>query len=306
MTEPKIGDLVDADGFAVVGGQRIDVLTALTGGDGVKSRQPAKECPRGIVSVGELRCGGVGVAGVRFVSQHMAPAEEFGHDGGHCEEGRAWCRQHKCAECHSASSRLRRAIRRAPRTHLSDEDLRAATPTKRCPGCGVAKTSGEFGVGRSERDGLNSRCRPCNSASVLATRTRKTVYRAKAKRHAAKKNLPFFDFNPTDIYTKHNGLCHLCNEPCTEKLETRRGYDIEHLIPIQVDPSHLAVYGIDHPGHVPWNAAIAHPSCNNSKGNRLNPSDVALYLKQLGEAPWRDLAAVRVPEVEETNTPKEH
>jgi len=55
-------------------------------------------------------------------------------------------------------------------------------------------------------------------------------------------------------------------------------YHIDHVVPLQVDAKILLSYGItEHPGDVPWNVSVAHPSCNSSKQHRMTQEDAANY-----------------------------
>lgn len=111
-----------------------------------------------------------------------------------------------------------------------------------------------------------------------------THYNKYTRRHAAKLNLPKVDYDPVSIYEREGGVCSLCGELVEKFKETKEGtvraFHIDHVVPLQVDTQLLLSYGIEeHPGDVPWNVTIAHPSCNSSKGNRMTQDDADNYFQ---------------------------
>ena len=237
---------------------------AARGGDSWKPKQtraPKKTCPRGNDPVGDLPCHGVVVRGVRVRDAHTAPVEEFGHDGNHCRQGWARCRKRACRSCNSIRTTLTASVRRAESRNRTDDDIRAATPTKCCPTCGEVKPSSSFSIDRGEPDGLHAECRPCNSARSYRTKHPPPNRAASARRRARERSQPAEPYEELDILERDNGTCYLCGLPVLE-----RGYDweIEHLIAF-ADPS---IPDSLKPGDVPWNVAVACEACNYSKGSR--------------------------------------
>lgn len=94
------------------------------------------------------------------------------------------------------------------------------------------------------------------------------------KRRAVKRGLPYVAYTAQEILTRDNAVCCLCGFGVDTS-----NFHIEHIVPLQVDPQLLLSYGIhEHPGDVPWNVSIAHPSCNSSKAHRMTQEDHARYL----------------------------
>lgn len=122
-------------------------------------------------------------------------------------------------------------------------------------------------------------CKPCNHNRVRAwTVNNRKLYNAKQarnnrKRYVVKLNLPHVAYDAQEIHERDAGVCMLCGFDVSSD-----DYHIEHVVPLQVDASLLLSYGIlQHPGDVPWNVSVAHPSCNSSKGNRMRQEDAANY-----------------------------
>ena len=142
------------------------------------------------------------------------------------------------------------------------------------------------GKTKSGRQLDRNQCRKCFAAYIArwfreepgakAIRARKSH-----KKRATKLQLPHVAYDVFDIYDRDGGTCSLCGEPCEKyKPNGHRAFDIEHVVPLQVDTASLPSFGIDgHPGDVPWNVTIAHGSCNTSKGNRMTKEDVATYFR---------------------------
>jgi 5-methylcytosine-specific restriction endonuclease McrA len=176
------------------------------------------------------------------------------------------------------------------------EDHSSRLMQKSCSACRKVLPLTQFHRHKSSKDGKQSRCRDCNAASailwnstnkekrkVIVERFHKTDHgreslrRSRQKRRAIKLSLPHVAYDPQAVYEREAGICHLCGVEVD-----RDTFHVEHLIPIQVDLALLEAYGIlSHPGDVPWNVSIAHPSCNSSKGNRMTQGDVDKYFQQL-------------------------
>jgi len=83
-----------------------------------------------------------------------------------------------------------------------------------------------------------------------ATRSRKW-----AKRRARKHNATMVEsVDRMAIFQLDAGLCHLCDAAVEPGC-----FHLDHLIPLSVEPIEVA-----------WNYAVAHPTCNQQKGNRLS------------------------------------
>src|SRR5690606_12257027 len=98
-----------------------------------RKRVQPKACPRGNDPIGLLRCQGVAIEGVRVVDAHDSPAEEFAHNGNYCGRGLSRCRDGRCRACMGIRDNLRAAVQRARLAEMTDAEIRAATPQKRCP-----------------------------------------------------------------------------------------------------------------------------------------------------------------------------
>jgi 5-methylcytosine-specific restriction endonuclease McrA len=140
------------------------------------------------------------------------------------------------------------------------------------------------GKSKSGRQQYRNQCRACFAAYIArwfreepgaqAIRARKSN-----KRRATKLQLPHVPYDVFEIYERDGGTCSLCGEPCEKyKPNGHRAFDIEHVVPLQVDTVLLPSFGIaEHPGDVPWNVTVAHRSCNTSKGNRMTQADADNY-----------------------------
>jgi len=142
-----------------------------------------------------------------------------------------------------------------------------------------------FPIAKSNPNGVVYRrtvCKPCYSLTSRRNRTTE-VGRAKynkamrvinMRRRAIKLSLPHVAYDAQEIYTRDDGVCVLCGHQVDPE-----NYEVEHIVPLQVDAQLLLSYDVgNHPGDVPWNVSIAHPSCNSSKGNRMTQEDRARYL----------------------------
>lgn len=177
--------------------------------------------------------------------------------------------QYYCKACSSTWSKTRR--------HNNKIRLTTQPPfLSMCSSCGTEKLSTDFYAGANS-NGLSSCCKVCmvRNRDVFrrTERGKSTSLASNRKRRATKRGLPHVPYHADDIYARDKGVCVLCGFDVP-----RDSYHIEHIIPIQVDLDILQTFGIDeHPGDVPHNVSVAHPSCNSSKGNRLTQEHVSCY-----------------------------
>lgn len=72
--------------------------------------------------------------------------------------------------------------KKALNTLLSNDEIRNATPNKKCSKCKEVKNSIEFGVDRNKKDGLKSSCKNCNNVRGILNRKnnpeKSKIYRA--------------------------------------------------------------------------------------------------------------------------------
>lgn len=190
-------------------------------------------------------------------------------------------RRHICRTCDKARIRAR---------------VRIIPATKVCRSCREEKPRKDFNRSQNNLDGLQGLCNVCQrefrgERGTLYREIRRRYrvseagqlvdYQIRMRRRAARARLPHIDYDPVDIYEREGGLCNLCAEPVDKFHEvdgqTRRAFHVEHIIPLQADPDVLSGYGIENPGDVPWNVAVAHPACNAAKGNRVGPDVIDQY-----------------------------
>lgn len=226
-------------------------------------RKAPTTCPRGKNDGPPLRCAGALYKGERLSEPHVTEFTEFGHDKYKCEEGRSRCRQGTCRDCKRLVSAARRASNKSKFAGMSDDEIVANVSEKKCPQCEQVFDGHGFSVDRTRADGLSSYCRSCNSKTSYVTKSAETWRRAKAKRRANKKNRPHRDIPREQVYDTHKGICHLCKEPVG-----RDEFEVDHLVPYESEFEFAWLFG-----HVDANLAIAHPSCNRSKNNRVNSWD---------------------------------
>lgn len=174
---------------------------------------------------------------------------------------------------------------------VTKEDHSSGLMQKSCIVCRQVLPLTGFHKANGNKDGHRNTCKPCQALyfrawesknrkarNEYARLTQASFNRARGrKRRAVKRGLPHVAYDANEIYEREAGLCHLCGVEVD-----RDTFHVEHLIPIQVDTTLLEAYGIlSHPGDVPWNVSIAHPSCNSSKSNRMTQEDVAKYFQYL-------------------------
>lgn len=78
--------------------------------------------------------------------------------------------------------------------------------------------------------------------------------KSQAKRRVRKRKLPYEDVDPALVFNRDAGICGICGEPVAPD-----NWHLDHIVPLAAGGSHT--YG---------NLQVAHPSCNLSKGARLD------------------------------------
>jgi len=167
---------------------------------------------------------------------------------------------------------------------------------KQCNDCGEVKDRDQFHRLKTAKGGLQRKCIDCqtkfratNAPLYRAIRKkyreseagRIVDYQINAKRRALKASLPFIPYDPVDIYNREAGVCYLCGFP-VHKFHKKKGkivrfFHVEHIIPIAADRELLALHGIEHPGDVPHNLSVAHPTCNSKKNNKVTEETIEIY-----------------------------
>jgi len=147
---------------------------------------------------------------------------------------------------------LRRAVRRERFAAMTDAEIRAAKPQKRCGKCRQTLSSDEFYVDRSSADGLHSQCRRCNSETKKRTWLPENMRAAEARRRARKQSAFRIEYTEADLEARFGGKrgqwqCTFCDSTTADT--------VEHFFP-------LSRYGVDY-------LEILVPACracNASKG----------------------------------------
>lgn len=165
-------------------------------------------------------------------------------------------------------------------------DRTGTLTTKSCSVCRQELPLQAFNKSNTARSGYQSYCRQCkkdwyqankeaHAANVArwAIENKERREQITRKRRAVKLSLPHVAYTAQEIYERDAGVCVLCGFDVESD-----DYHIDHVVPLQVDATLLLSYGIlEHPGDVPWNVSVAHPSCNSSKGHRMTQEDAANY-----------------------------
>jgi 5-methylcytosine-specific restriction endonuclease McrA len=192
---------------------------------------------------------------------------------------------------------------------MSDDAL---ADGKHCKGCDSRLPVSRFNRDNASRDGLTYRCKDCvrkNSEryykknreriqSRVSTwlkdnperrRTyqrdyyaRSESYRAYAsaksrKRAALKALLPSETVLLREIALRDGATCWMCGDELSEWNPAH----LDHLVPLSADTGLLEAWGVENPGTVRANMALACPTCNIRKSNRLMPCALARYLRNL-------------------------
>src|SRR5690606_22131776 len=120
-------------------------------------------------------------------------------NGGYCREGASRCRDGKCRTCVSVRNNLRAAVTRARHAGMTDAEIRAAKPQKRCGTCRQTLSSDQFPVDRTQADGLQSRCRRCVGETQKRTILPESRRAADARRRARKAAATVEDFSDGEM-----------------------------------------------------------------------------------------------------------
>lgn len=97
------------------------------------------------------------------------------------------------------------------------------------------------------------------------------------KRRALKQSLPSERVILRDVTRRDGAHCWMCGD---ELSEYNPGH-LDHLVPIKADGGLLAAWGLENPGTVLANMALACPPCNIRKSNRVMPCALARYMANL-------------------------
>lgn len=96
-----------------------------------------------------------------------------------------------------------------------------------------------------------------------------------AARKARQRQLPHERVALDVVRARSGNACWLCGAELAEDAA------VDHLIPFAVDLDDLAVWGIEHPGHVAANLEMACWTCNARKHKRLMLCAIARYLRNV-------------------------
>lgn len=96
-------------------------------------------------------------------------------------------------------------------------------------------------------------------------------------RKAIKLSLSSERVSVRDVALRDGAWCWLCGDELSDFDPSH----MDHLIPLAADPELLAVWGVENPGTVLANMALACPSCNIRKSNKILPCAIARYLRNL-------------------------
>ncbi len=132
--------------------------------------------------------------------------------------------------------------REALRAHWALNDAYAVEGLKACSSCKQERPRQDFSTNPSNRDGLNSVCRPCDS-------DRRSARRARLR------GVWVEDVDRTVLWHRDGGICYLCGLPADPAQ-----WDVDHVHPI--------CHGSEHSYA---NTAVTHPSCNRSKNGEPWP-----------------------------------
>lgn len=222
-----------------------------------RKRSTPKPCPRGNDPKGDLRCSGVTVEGVRVVDPHDAPATDFGHNGRDCRKGKTRCRRNECRRCVGVRNNVRHALNRARREGMTDAEIRAAKPEKRCPSCATVKPSGEFRVARANADGLDSKCSPCAYEISKRTWLPENKRAANQRRRARLRAVVVEQFTTRDLLASWDENAFYECFWCGLNFDDNNPMHVDHVIPLSSGGAHAVT-----------NLVPSCRSCNIRKGDR--------------------------------------
>lgn len=169
---------------------------------------------------------------------------------------------------------------------------------KTCGKCGASKRLEDFHKKSASKDGRRSYCKQCANTYMREYmprhRDRKRAYDREyvqknwdrdypyrlanfRKRYARKLSLPSELVTIRDVALRDSSWCWLCGDELSDLDPSH----MDHLIPLAADPELLARWGIENPGTVLANMALACPPCNIRKSNKILPCAIARYLRNL-------------------------
>lgn len=180
---------------------------------------------------------------------------------------------------------------------------------KTCTKCGVEKSLDYFHRQKSGRFGRASTCKECRvlesrkyyESNRRAIRDKQSAYRDDnsdkirdgLKKYYAgnrqwfiarntavrslRKSLPSERVTVKQVALRDGAHCWLCGDELSDFDPSH----MDHLIPLAADPELLSIWGVDNPGTVLANMALACPSCNIRKSNKILPCAIARYLRNL-------------------------
>lgn len=110
-----------------------------------------------------------------------------------------------------------------------------------------------------------------DNADVVKYRKLKYVH----ARRARKLLLPYETVAVKQVAVRDGAWCWLCGDELSDFDPSH----MDHLIPLSADTDLLTAWGVENPGTVLANMALACPSCNMSKSNKVLPCAIARYLR---------------------------
>lgn len=194
---------------------------------------------------------------------------------------------HRCKTCNSQANRDRSFTPAPARigglTIVKDcGDFYGHSPSN----CGRLLPVTEFHRCKTNPDGLSSSCKDCKARIQRefgqTEQGREVNRQANRRRRARLAELPSEPYTVAQIIERDGPECWMCGVVPTGNDQT-----VEHFIAAATESGALVWWGIENPGDVLANVAIACRSCNARKLNRIMPCAVAKYL--------RNLAAETVP-----------
>ena len=175
-------------------------------------------------------------------------------------------RRSKCKICDSAYNKTKAAEHKAANEMLSIYELYERTPEKKCCTCKDVLPSTEFDRNSAQKDGLQGRCRSCDSEyGSQYKRDNPEKSRGWNARYRAKKRGLFLkDFTYSQIVERDGA------EACAYCHTTEGPFDVDHVFPLNLDG-----------WHTPDNLVLSCASHNRSKG-AVHP---AIYVAREGFTP---------------------
>lgn len=184
---------------------------------------------------------------------------------------------------------------------------------KSCSQCSVVKALTEFHRDNSSPTGYRSLCKDCvreyatpyyhankeafqerarkwfrdnpERAAMNAERWKernpdkyRSMLRARsAKREALKRSLPSETVHLREVAFRDGATCWMCGDELSEWNPAH----LDHLVPLRASVELLEAWNLSNPGTVRANMALACPTCNIRKSNRVMPCALARYFRNL-------------------------